>query len=458
MNYPKEIFKAYDIRGVVETQLTPDVVEKIGAVLGTMAIEKNIPALVTGCDGRLTSPVLLNKLNQGILKSGCDVLDIGQVITPMVYFANYELKTGSGIMITGSHNPPEYNGLKMVLAGETLAGDNIQAIYKRLCNKQYTFNKQGKYQALDISEAYLTKITSDVKLNRCLTIAVDCGNGAAGNIAPRLFRRMGARVLGLYCEVDGNFPNHHPDPSQPANLVDLIEALRLSDAEIGLAFDGDGDRLGLVTKDGNIIYPDRQMMLFAADVLEKNPGCKIIFDVKSSDLLANWIKDHGGDGILCRTGHSFVKAEIKQTKALLAGEMSGHIFFNDRWYGVDDGVYAGARLLEILSKVENPSELLNALPNSIATPEINIKVSEDKQHEIMLKLHKTAKFKTAQRIVTVDGLRVSYKDGFGLVRASNTTSVLVLRFESATLKGLNRIKQEFEDVLKPYIKNIKLKN
>ncbi|HMT02200.1 MAG TPA: phosphomannomutase/phosphoglucomutase, partial [Burkholderiales bacterium] len=405
-------------------------------------------------DGRLSSPNLAKNLIAGILKSGCNVLDIGEVTTPMVYFANFELKTNAGIMITGSHNPPEYNGLKMVIAGETIAGNKIQLLKKRLEDGEYFDNKQGEYKTIDITEEYITKITNDVKLKRNMNIIVDAGNGVAGKIAPKLYRRMGAKVLGLFCDVDGNFPNHHPDPSQPKNLKDLIEALKSTEAELGLAFDGDADRLGVVAKNGNIIYPDRQMMLFVADLLEKNPGAKIIYDVKSSGLLASWIKEHGGEPILSRTGHSFIKAKIKETGALLAGEMSGHIFFNDRWNGSDDGIYAGARILEILSQVDNPSDLLNALPNSISTPEINIPVKEGEQHKIIEKLEKSAKFPGSKEIITIDGLRVEYKDGFGLVRASNTTAVLVLRFEAETEKGLDRIKEQFRKNLSNYVDNI----
>ena len=454
MKYPVEIFKAYDIRGVVETQLTPDVVEDIGKVLGTMAIEAKVKGVVVGYDGRLTSPLLSKRLIAGILLAGCDVYEIGEVTTPMVYFANYELETMSGIMITGSHNPPEYNGLKMVMNGSTLSGDAIQNIHNRLVNGIYNDKATATHHIYDVSEQYIKKIASDVKLKRNISIVIDCGNGVAGKIAPKLYRRMGAKVLGLYCDVDGNFPNHHPDPSKPENLVDLIEAVKSSGAELGLAFDGDADRLGVVTNDGNIIYPDRQMMLFAADILENKPGAKIIYDVKSSRLLASWIKEYGGVPVMCRTGHSFIKAKIKEIDAKLAGEMSGHIFFNDRWNGADDGVYAGARLLEILSKIADPSALLNALPNSVATPEINIIVGEGEQHKIVEQLQKTAKFAGSTDIVTIDGLRVEYKDGFGLVRASNTTSVLVLRFESETIDGIERIKAQFRDVLKKHVNKV----
>ncbi len=454
MKYPVEIFKAYDIRGVVETQLTPDVVEGIGKVLGTMAIEAKVKGLVVGYDGRLTSPVLSKRLIAGILLAGCDVYEIGEVTTPMVYFANYELETMSGIMITGSHNPPEYNGLKMVMDGSTLSGDAIQTIHSRLVSGKYNDGATATHYIHDVSEQYIKKITGDVKLKRNISIVIDCGNGVAGKIAPKLYRRMGAKVLGLYCDVDGNFPNHHPDPSKPENLSDLIAAVKNPGAEVGLAFDGDADRLGVVTNDGNIIYPDRQMMLFAADILENNPGAKIIYDVKSSRLLASWIEEYGGVPIMCRTGHSFIKAKIKEIGAKLAGEMSGHIFFNDRWNGADDGVYAGARLLEILSKVDDPSALLNALPNSVATPEINISVADGEQHKIIELLQKTAKFPGNTDIITIDGLRVEYKDGFGLVRASNTTSVLVLRFEAETTNGIEVIKAQFRDVLKKHVNKV----
>ncbi len=450
------IFKAYDIRGIVATQLTPHTTELIGQVLGSMAIENQVKGLVVGYDGRLTSPMLAKSLIKGILSTGCNVFEIGEVTTPMVYFANYELKTYSGVMITGSHNPPEYNGLKMVMAGETLSGDKIQQIYQRIQDKQI-IQGNGVHYCENILEAYFTKITSDVKLERRMSIVVDAGNGVAGKIAPQLYRRLGCKVLGLFCEVDGNFPNHHPDPSKPENLNDLIHALNTTETEIGLAFDGDGDRLGVVTKDGNIIYPDRQMMLYAADILSKNPQGKIIYDVKSSRLLADWIKENQGIPIMCRTGHSFVKAKIKETGALLAGEMSGHIFFNDRWNGSDDGVYAGARLLEILAQVEDPSELLNALPNAISTPEINIPVEfEGEQHRIIADLSQTAKFEGSQEIITIDGLRVEYPDGFGLVRASNTTPVLVLRFEAETSSALKRIMDQFRKILSVHIKNLDL--
>lgn len=447
-----EIFKAYDIRGIVENQLTPETVRLIGGVLGSMALNAQVKGLVVGYDGRLSSPILAINLIQGILATGCNVYEIGQVTTPMVYFANYELKTYSGIMITGSHNPPEYNGLKIVMAGETIYGDKIQEIYNQIINEMPLQSGSGTHYVENITQAYFDKITHDIKLQRKMSITVDCGNGVAGNFAPQLYRRLGCKVLGLFCEVNGTFPNHHPDPSRPENLTDLVHALTVTDSEIGLAFDGDGDRLGVVTKDGNIIYPDRQMMLYAASILEHNPHAKIIFDVKSSRLLGPWIKEHNGEPIMCRTGHSLIKAKIKETGAVLAGEMSGHLFFNDRWFGVDDAMYAGARLLEILSQVEDVSALLNALPNSISTPEINVAVGDGEQHKIIEKLIKSAKFPDAKQIINIDGIRVEYGDGFGLVRASNTTSVLVLRFEADSKTSLIRIQNHFRNILKKHVK------
>jgi len=447
------IFKAYDIRGVVATDLTDDVVICLGKALGTIALDNNISKMVVGYDGRLTSPSLAKFLIDGIMSTGCDVINIGEVATPIVYFANYELQTYSGVMITGSHNPPEYNGFKMVVNKETLASEKIQEIKQMIIADKFRTG-QGQVERLDMAEIYLNKITEHVKLNRRVSIVVDAGNGVAGKFAPTLYRRLGCKVYELFCDVDGNFPNHHPDPSRPHNLLDLIEAVKNTDAEFGLAFDGDGDRVGIVTKEGNVVYPDRQMMIFSADILERHPGAKIIFDVKSSRLLKDWIIEHGGEPIMAKTGHSLIKAKIRETGAILAGEMSGHIFFNDHWRGIDDGIYAGARLIEILSKITSPSELLNALPNSISTPEINVAVAEGEQHAIMAKLSITAKFPTAQEVITIDGLRAEYNDGFGLVRASNTTPVLVLRFESDTEEGIERIKAEFRSILAPYVQKM----
>jgi len=375
------------------------------------------------------------------------VVDIGVVATPMVYFATHHFGTGSGVMVTGSHNPPEYNGLKMMVAGDTLAAEAIQDV-RRLVESGDLASGAGRLEKADIREAYLARITSDVKLARALTVAIDCGNGSPGAVAPELFRRLGCKVIELYCEVDGHFPNHHPDPSKPENLADLIEKLKSSDAELGLAFDGDGDRLGVVTKSGRIIYPDRQLMLFAADVLARNPGAEIIFDVKCTRNLFAWIREHGGKPLMWKTGHSLIKAKLRQTGAPLAGEMSGHVFFKDRWYGFDDGLYAGARLLELVSREANASKLLEALPDSLSTPELNVALErEGENHRLIARLQKTAKFEGATGVNTIDGLRVEYPDGFGLMRASNTTPVLVLRFEGDSREALARIQGDFKRVL-----------
>jgi len=443
----KDIFKAYDIRGVVGKTLTTESAELIGRAIGSEAQARNVKAIVVGRDGRLSGPELAEALSNGIRAAGIDVIDVGRVATPMLYFAAYKLETLSGVMVTGSHNPPDYNGFKMMLAGDTLAGDAIQALRQRIKDKDFS-EGEGRYETHDIAEAYLERITSDIKLSRQMNIVVDCGNGVPGAFAPVLYRRLGCRVRELFCDVDGTFPNHHPDPAKPENLQDVIEALAKTDAEIGLAFDGDGDRLGVVTKDGTIIWPDRQLMLFAADVLDRHPGAKVIYDVKSTRLLAPWIREHGGEPVMCRTGHSFIKAAIKETGALVAGEMSGHVFFKERWYGFDDGLYAGARLLEVLSQVDDPSALLNALPNAVSTPELNLKMQkEGDNHALIAKLQETAKFEGADEVITIDGLRVEYPDGFGLARASNTTPVIVLRFEADNKDALERIKGDFRKVL-----------
>ncbi|PRP70256.1 phosphomannomutase/phosphoglucomutase [Chromobacterium amazonense] len=443
----KDIFKAYDIRGIVGKTLTAAVAQQIGQAIGSEAKARKVKAIVIGRDGRLSGPELSESLAAGIRSAGVDVIDVGRVATPMLYFAAHQLGTLSGVMVTGSHNPPDYNGFKMMLGGDTLAGEDIQKLYQRIVDGNLA-EGEGSYRTEDIAEAYFERITSDIKLERPLNIVVDSGNGVAGAFAPLLYRRLGCKVRELFCDVDGNFPNHHPDPAKPENLKDVIEALQKTDAELGLAFDGDGDRLGVVTKDGNIIWPDRQLMLYAADVLERNPKAKVIFDVKSTRLLKPWIKKNGGVPVMARTGHSFIKAKIKETGALLAGEMSGHVFFKERWYGFDDGIYTGARLLEVLSRVEDPSELLNALPNAVSTPELNLKMAkEGENHSLIAKLQETAQFDGAEEVNTLDGLRVEYKDGFGLARASNTTPVIVLRFEADNEEALERIKGDFRRVL-----------
>ena len=444
--YPKEIFKAYDIRGIVDKTLTSEITEAIGHAIGSEAVARKQETIVIGRDGRLSGPALSQALARGIQKAGVNVIDVGMVATPMTYFAAYELKTNSAVMVTGSHNPPDYNGLKMVLGGETLAGETIQKLRERL-EKNDLVHGRGSYSQQEIAKQYIDRILSDVKLARPMKIIIDCGNGVPGAYAPALFRGLGCEVTELFCEVDGNFPNHHPDPSQPKNLQDLIKALKHSGAEIGLAFDGDGDRLGIVTKDGQIIFPDRQLMLFAADVLSRNPGAEIIFDVKSTRKLFSWIKERGGRPLLWKTGHSFIKAKMKETGALLAGEMSGHIFFKERWYGFDDGLYAGCRMLEYLSKQTDINATLHGLPDTVNTPELNITMAEGEHYTLMNKLQQTAKFTGADEVIKLDGLRVEYPDGFGLARPSNTTPVIVLRFEADTEGALKRIQEDFRRVI-----------
>jgi phosphomannomutase/phosphoglucomutase len=446
MKLPQEIFKAYDIRGIVGKTLTPEIVEAIGQAIGSEATARRQTQVVIGYDGRLSGPELAAALARGIQKSGIHVIDIGMVATPMVYFAAHHLGTHCGVMVTGSHNPPDYNGLKMVLAGETLSGDAIQGLRTRI-EQNNLFEGAGSYSRQDIAQAYIDRITSDIRLARPMKIAVDAGNGVAGAYAGKLFRALGCEVQELFCEVDGHFPNHHPDPSVPENLQDLIHALRSGNAELGLAFDGDGDRLGVVTKDGAIIYPDRQLLLFAADVLSREPGATIIYDVKSTRNLHPWIAKHGGQPLLWKTGHSLVKAKMKETGAALAGEMSGHVFFKERWYGFDDGLYTGARLLEILSRSADPSAVLNALPDSISTPEQHIQMKEGEPHALIARLQKEASFEGAVDIVAIDGLRVEYADGFGLMRPSNTTPVIVLRFEADNEAALRRIQEQFRKVI-----------
>ncbi|MFZ3321436.1 MAG: phosphomannomutase/phosphoglucomutase [Usitatibacter sp.] len=446
-----EIFKAYDIRGIVDRTLTESAAEAIGRGLGTLARNKSVTKFILGRDGRLSGPRLAGAVAKGLNAAGIDVIDIGVVATPMVYFATHHFATGSGVMVTGSHNPPEYNGLKMMVAGETLAAEAIQDLRKSIEVTPVETGarpKRGSVSFANVADAYLDRIASDVKLSRPMTIAVDCGNGSPGAFAPALFRKMGCKVIELFCEVDGNFPNHHPDPSKPENLEDLIEKLRASDAELGLAFDGDGDRLGVVTKSGKIIFPDRQLMLFAADVLGRNPGAEVIFDVKCTRNLFPWIREHGGRPLLWKTGHSLIKSKLKETGAPLAGEMSGHLFFKDRWYGFDDGMYAGARLLEIVSRAADASPVLESLPDSIATPELNIKLErEGENHALVAELQESARFTGATDVITIDGLRVEYPDGFGLLRASNTTPVIVLRFEADSHEALARIRDDFRRVL-----------
>jgi phosphomannomutase/phosphoglucomutase len=443
---PPEIFKAYDIRGVVGRTLTAPIVRAIGQALGTLAQERGRDTLVIGRDGRLSGPELAAALAEGIRASGANVIDVGMVATPMTYFAAHHLDTQCSVMVTGSHNPPDYNGLKMVIAGDTLSGDDIQALRARIEAGDLRTGA-GAYGTADIGTAYLDRIVGHIRLARPMRIAIDCGNGVAGAYAPLLFRRLGCEVTEMFCDVDGNFPNHHPDPSRPENLRDLIALLAKGGHELGLAFDGDGDRLGVVTRDGHVIYPDRQLMLFAADVLDRVPGATIIYDVKSTRNLGPWISRHGGKPLLWKTGHSLIKVKMKEVGAALAGEMSGHTFFKERWYGFDDGLYAGARLLEIVARSADPSAVLDALPDAVSTPEINVACAEGEHHELVARLRATAEFPGATDVIRIDGLRVEYADGFGLARASNTTPVIVLRFEADDAAALERIEAEFRRVL-----------
>ncbi len=444
----REIFKAYDIRGIVDRTLIPAGVELIGQAIGSEARSRGLDTIAIGRDGRLSGPVFSAALARGIQASGVHVVDVGMVATPMLYFAAQQFARSSGVMITGSHNPPEYNGLKMMLGGDTLSGEAILALHQRILSGQLT-QGSGQYRQDDVAESYLQRITSDVQLARPLRITVDCGNGIPGRFAPELYRRLGCTVVEMFCDVDGSFPNHHPDPSQPENLRDLQAALAQGESEIGLAFDGDGDRLGVVTRQGQVIYPDRQLMLFAADVLSRHPGAEIIFDVKCTRNLFDWVRQRGGKPTIWKTGHSLIKAKMKETGALLAGEMSGHVFFKERWYGFDDGLYAGARLLEILSRVDDVSRPLDTLPDSLTTPELHIHLEEGENFSIIDQLQKKGHFPGAQDILTLDGVRVEYPDGFGLARSSNTTPVIVLRFEADEARALERIQQDFKrEILK----------
>ena len=448
MKLPAEIFRTYDIRGVVANSLTAAVVRDIGRALGSLGRERGAPTFAVCRAGRLSGPELVEALSAGLTAAGADVIDIGMGPTPLAYFAAHHLGCGSCVAVSGSHNPPEYNGLKMVVAGTTLYGDDIQALRTRI-ERGELGSGSGKRTSANVLDAYVERIAGDVKLARPMRVAIDCGNGVAGMLAPRLYRRLGCEVTELYCEVDGRFPNHHPDPAQPKNLADLIKTLRSGNAELGLAFDGDGDRLGVVTKDGEIIFADRQLMLLAKDVLSRHPGAEIIYDVKSTRLLAPWIERYGGRPLIWKTGHSLIKAKLKETGALLAGEMSGHTFFRERWYGFDDALYGGARLLEVLSREADPSAALKALPNAPSTPELHWALAEGEPHALVEKLQAAKPFPGAERVLTIDGVRAEYRDGFGLARASNTTPVIVLRFEADNAAALERIKKEFRAALQP---------
>ncbi len=442
------IFKAYDIRGIVGQTLDEDIVYAIGRAIGSEARARGLSAVAVARDGRLSGPGFLAALSRGLRATGTDVIDIGLAPTPLLYYAAHTLGAGSGVMVTGSHNPPEYNGFKIMIGGETLAGDDIQRLRLRIeSGDLIAGEREGGYRTHAIGADYIQRVAGDVSLKRPLKLVVDCGNGVAGAIAPDLLRALGCRPIELFCEVDGNFPNHHPDPSQPENLVDLIQAVREHKADLGLAFDGDGDRLGVIDGTGRVIWPDRQMMLYAIDVLGRNPGAEIIFDVKCSRHLARVIEEHGGRPLMWRTGHSLVKAKMKETGAPLAGEMSGHIFFKERWYGFDDALYTAARLLEILAGQPRPAaEVFAGLPDAVSTPELRVDFAEGMHHAFMERFLAATRFPGA-KLSTIDGLRADFPDGWGLVRASNTTPCLIIRFEADDAAALGRVQEAFRRAL-----------
>ena len=454
MQVTASIFKAYDIRGTFPRNLTEELAEGLGRAFGTLANKEGCHTVAVGRDGRLSGPALSAALIRGLISVGIEVKDVGFTTTPQLYFAAHTL-CNSGIQVTGSHNPKDDNGFKMVLGGRAIYGDEIQALKNIIEQETWVLKAGGSVQIMDILPAYVQRIVSDIRLSRPMKIVVDCGNGIAGASAPGIFRALGCEVIELFSEVDGSFPNHHPDPSKPENLKDLIATLKSTGAELGLAFDGDGDRLGIVTQDGETIYPDRQMQLFAEDVLSRAPGGTILFDVKCSQRLAPAIRAAGGQALMFKTGHSLIKAKMKQIEAAggqapLGGEMSGHIFFKERWYGFDDGTYAGCRLLEIVSRSPDANVVLKALPTSFSTPELNVSCQEGEPHILTAQLLKVASqyFSAPAEISDIDGLRVDWPDGFGLIRASNTTPVLVLRFEGHTQDALQRIENEMLRLLR----------
>jgi len=437
-----EIFRAYDIRGIVDEQLSDAMLYHIGLAVGTQVKRNGEDSIAVGADGRLSSPRLSQALMAGLADTGCRVLNLGAVPTPVLYFGVKTLGTASGIMLTGSHNPSNYNGCKIVIGGHTLANDSIIALYDLIKLQDYELGI-GAIEEHIIDQVYRDRIDSDVKLARPLKVVLDAGNGIAGDIAPKLFKQLGCDVIPLFCEVDGNFPNHHPDPGKPANLVDLQAAVAKHKADIGLAFDGDGDRVGVITETGQMIYPDKLLMLFAEDVISRNPRAEIIYDVKCTRLLEPFIQSKGGVPTMWKTGHSLIKSKMIETGALLAGEMSGHIFFKERWYGFDDGIYSAVRLCEILASTsESANAMFRRFPEDVSTPEINIQVTEEEKFDLVTQLQ-SAHFPTG-KVSTIDGIRVDYVDGWGLVRASNTTPVLVLRFEGQNQAVLQRIKEEFQ--------------
>jgi phosphomannomutase/phosphoglucomutase len=442
------IFRAYDIRGIVGQSLDVGIAELVGQAIGSVMHEQGLRDIVVGRDGRLSGPALTDGLITGLRRAGRNVIDIGLAPTPLTYFGAYQLRAGSCVSVTGSHNPPDYNGFKVVVGGETLSGDAVMDLYSRIAeDRLHAAPTPGNLETRDINEDYVQRIASDIQLDRPIKVVVDAGNGVAGELGPRVLEAIGAEVIPLYCDIDGTFPNHHPDPSEEKNLHDLVQMVQRLDAELGIAFDGDGDRLGVVTRDGQNIYPDRLLMLYAQDVLERNPGAMILFDVKCTGRLPGHILRHGGSPLMWKTGHSLIKAKMRETDAELAGEMSGHFFFKERWYGFDDGIYAAARLLEILAASgRTPTETLNALPDGVSTPEIKVDAPAGNPHAFVERFRDNARFEGA-RLSTIDGLRVDWPDGWGLVRASNTTPVLVMRFDADSSDALARIQYAFREQL-----------
>ena len=453
MNIDPSIFKAYDIRGVVGESLTLESVRLIGKAIGSEAINRNNNPICVGRDGRLSGPEIVESLVDGLLSTGVEIIDIGRVTSPILYYATHELKTGNGIMVTGSHNPPDYNGFKIVIDGNALFGEQIQNILSRINQGEFK-SGNGKLSQTSVNDEYVKRITTDIKIARPMKISIDCGNGVAGDFASDVYQELGITTSELYCEVDGTFPNHHPDPSKPENLQDLMQDLALTESEIGLAFDGDGDRLGVVTKQGQVIYSDKVLMLFADDLLSREKNAEIVYDVKCTGALSKWIKDRGGHPKMYKTGHSLIKAEMKRSNSLLGGEMSGHFFFLERWFGFDDGIYAGARLLEYLSHKDSISETFDQLPQTISTPEIQISCDEGENFKIIKKLQNQGIFPFAKEKIKIDGVRAEYSDGFGLARASNTTPTLVLRFEANSDIAIDKIVSEFRSELRAIDSNI----
>jgi phosphomannomutase/phosphoglucomutase len=452
------IFRAYDVRGVVDKSLTRDVARLLGQAIGTVMRERGLLEIVVGRDGRLSGPELAGSLSDGLREAGVDVIDLGAVPTPVVYYAAFRFNTGCGVAVTGSHNPPEYNGFKIVVGGETLSEGAIQDLYQRIVGNQLERGGKGRLRHLDVLPDYIERIASDVQAERRLKVVVDCGNGIAGAVAPQVLEGIGCDVVPLYCDVDGTFPNHHPDPSDPENLEDLIFAVKQTGADLGIAFDGDGDRLGVVTKEGEIIFPDRTLMLFARDVLSRQPGATVIYDVKCTGHLKGEILDAGGSPLMWRTGHSLIKAKMRETGAELAGEMSGHFFFKERWYGFDDGIYAGARLMEILAgdlEERMPEEIFATCPKGVSTPELKVEMAEGEHYRFIEQFRQKASFGDAT-LTTIDGVRADWPDGWGLVRPSNTTPVLVLRFDADNEAALSRIQKLFRQQLRAVDPALKL--